>query len=275
MTPPDDVTPARTAGLLPYAEELRTRVLASSATWTQLEVVGSTGSTNADLAQRAREGAPHGAVLVADHQSTGRGRLQRSWSAPPGTSVAMSVLLRPQRSDGWSWLPLATGIAVADAVRGAGAAAALKWPNDVLVDDHKLAGILVERVETDQGRAVVIGCGLNTTATADELPVPTATSLAEVGVTGSPLDVMVGVLLRWDRMMAFWAAQENDDLLGDMYANRCSTLGRQVRAQLATTEVVGRATGIDATGGLLVQTDRGEVTVVAGDVVHLRPTVPA
>ncbi|MDN5726331.1 MAG: biotin--[acetyl-CoA-carboxylase] ligase [Propionibacteriales bacterium] len=229
-----------------------------------------TGSTNADLTARAGDGAPHGAVLIADHQRTGRGRLRRSWSAPPGASVALSVLLRPTRTTGWSWLPLVCGIAVADAVRAAGANAVLKWPNDVLVDDLKLAGILVERTQTPAGPAVIIGCGINTTASIGDLPVPTATSIAAVGLGITPLDLVVDVLLRLDRLVTFWGDEANDDLLGDMYSNRCSSLGQRVRAQLADTEVVGVATGIDADGGLLVHTADAEVTVVAGDVVHLR-----
>ena len=159
--------------------------------WRDLTVVGSTGSTNADLAAAARTGEagqPGGAaVLVAEHQLTGRGRLNRSWQAPFRSALTVSVLVHPQAPMArWPWLPLLSGVAVAEAVRrAAGVDATLKWPNDVLVEDRKLAGVLVERVETPVGPAAVLGIGLNVSATRAELPVVAATSLALSTWTGS------------------------------------------------------------------------------------------
>src|SRR6478735_7289277 len=152
--------------------------------FTGVRAVASTGSTNADLAAEARAGAPSGTVLIADHQSTGRGRFTRRWEASPGASVAVSVLLRAGDVPvaRWPWLPLVTGVAVADGLRAAaGIEAAVKWPNDVLIDDRKVCGILAERVDD----AAVIGMGINTTLTEDELPVATATSLALAGSQAS------------------------------------------------------------------------------------------
>ena len=125
-------------------------------------------------------GAPSGFVLATDHQTAGRGRLGRTWTAPRGSSIAMSVLLRPAREPAtWTWLPLLAGLAVADSLRAmADVPAVLKWPNDVLVDGAKICGILAERVDAPSGAACVLGLGINVHLAADELPVPTATSLA-------------------------------------------------------------------------------------------------
>ena len=144
-----------------------------------VEVLASSPSTNAVVAERARAGAPDGLVVVADHQTAGRGRLDRTWETPPGTAVTFSMLLRPQSpTRAWPWLPLLAGYAVDKALKARGLDAGVKWPNDVLIGDKKVAGILVERVDTPDGPAAVVGIGVNTGLTADELPVPTATSLA-------------------------------------------------------------------------------------------------
>ncbi len=162
------------------AVALTTVLSAGGDGWRSVEVVAETGSTNADLAELARRGEPAGLVLVTDHQVAGRGRLGRTWTAPAGTSVALSVLLRPQRDPAaWTWLPLLAGLAVAEGLRAiADVPAVLKWPNDVLVDDAKICGILAERVDSPIGPACVLGLGVNVHLTAEQLPVPTATSLA-------------------------------------------------------------------------------------------------
>ena len=126
------------------------RAKALGGLWTAVDVVASTGSTNADLLARAvaAPDAPEGQVLVAEEQTAGRGRLGRSWTSVPGASLTFSVLLRPApvQAGRRGWLPLMTGVAVASAVRAvAGLDAVLKWPNDVLVGDRKLAGILAEQ----------------------------------------------------------------------------------------------------------------------------------
>src|SRR5690625_1775078 len=130
-----------------------------------IQRVAATGSTNADVADAARAGAAEGLTIVADHQQAGRGRLDRSWHTPAGTALTVSFLLRPAEVPAarWPWLPLVTGVAVVDAVATVadGVSAGLKWPNDVVVNGDKLAGILLERVVTAQGPAAVIGVGLN------------------------------------------------------------------------------------------------------------------
>jgi BirA family biotin operon repressor/biotin-[acetyl-CoA-carboxylase] ligase len=143
--------------------------------WREVQVVEETGSTNADLLARARSGAGEGLVLVAEAQTSGRGRMGRRWISPPRRALTFSVLLRPAVPAGrLGWAPLLAGVAVASALqRTAGVDARLKWPNDVLVDGAKIAGILAER----WGNAIVIGTGINVLQQRGELPVPTATSL--------------------------------------------------------------------------------------------------
>ena len=143
-----------------------------------LELHASAPSSNALAAARAKEGAAEGLVVVADHQSAGRGRLDRSWQTPPGAAATFSLLLRPSvPAASWPWLPLLTGRSVAKALVALGYRAGVKWPNDVLIEERKVSGILVERVETPQGPAAVVGVGINVGMTSAELPVPTATSL--------------------------------------------------------------------------------------------------
>jgi BirA family biotin operon repressor/biotin-[acetyl-CoA-carboxylase] ligase len=237
-----------------------------------------TGSTNADLVAAALTGELAGLVLVADEQTAGRGRLGRSWSAPAGSGLAVSVLLRPAvAANRLGWLPLVTGLAVVDAVRdSAGLAVGLKWPNDVVVgpDGRKLAGILAERVGgTD---AVVVGVGLNVAMTAEQLPVPTATSLAlELAPAEPPAvdDVLAALLARLGARVGAWAV--GDDQAGE-YRAACVTLGRDVRVDLPARGVLeGRAVDVDDTGRLLVDVGGRVEPVAAGDVTEAGGTAEA
>ena len=258
-------------------------LLTGTGLWRRIDVVEETGSTNADLAEAARAGAPGGTVLVADHQTTGRGRLGRSWTAPPGSGFALSVLLRPEVAlERWTWLPLLAGLAVSDALRQqTGLPAEVKWPNDVVVLGRKLCGVLAERVETDSGPAVVLGMGVNVSLGEDELPVPTATSVvlarAELGVAGVPVartPIVSSVLRCLERDLQRWedvAGADDPDAVALAYRERCSTLGRQVRISLSDgTAVDGLARDVDGAGRLVLQTAEGSRTFGAGDVVHLR-----
>jgi BirA family biotin operon repressor/biotin-[acetyl-CoA-carboxylase] ligase len=239
-----------------------------------IEVVAATPSTNAVVAARAREGASEGLVVVTEHQTAGRGRLDRTWQTPPRAALTFSVLLRPRvPAADWPWLPLLTGHALAKVLdlALAGADAGVKWPNDVLVDDRKVSGILVERVESPQGPAAVVGIGLNVSTTAEELPVATATSLALAGLvepdrTTLLLDVLAALRAEYDA----WQAGGGDELRA-AYAAASVTIGRTVRVELPSGEsLIGLATGIDPGGRLLVRGPRGEQAVGAGDVVHVR-----
>ncbi|WP_300079869.1 biotin--[acetyl-CoA-carboxylase] ligase [Propioniciclava sp.] len=237
--------------------------------WGDVQVVDSTGSTNADLADAARAGAPAGVVLVSGHQSAGRGRLTRRWEAPPNTSVAVSVLVAPARPVAdWGWLPLVVGMAVVDGVRAAsGLEAGLKWPNDVLVDGRKLCGILCETVLTDAGPRAVLGFGINVSLAEEDLPVPTATSVRLAGSGASATEITAASLAALENLFGRWEA--GDDLTAD-YRAKSVTLGKDVSAAVGDTVWEGRALDIDATGALKLATASGPRTVVAGDVTHLR-----
>ncbi|MFZ0529317.1 MAG: biotin--[acetyl-CoA-carboxylase] ligase [Propionicimonas sp.] len=250
------------------ADWLAHRLVRTDGLWTKVTTLAATGSTNADLAGAAAGPDASGRILIADYQRAGRGRFTRVWEAPPGTSLAISVLLRPPATlplRRWLWLPLLTGLAVADGLRGAGGVLAeLKWPNDVLIDDRKVAGILAERV----GDAVVLGMGINTTLRADQLPVPTATSLALAGAAVEPGEVAACVLEALEGWYRRWVDGED---LRPAYVGRCTSVGRDVRVQLSATEAaVGRASGIDPDGCLVVEVGGRERVFAAGDVVHLR-----
>lgn len=257
--------------------------------WSSVTVVDSTGSTNADLAAAAGEGAPEGAVLVAEEQVTGRGRLGRSWSAPARSGLTFSVLLRPTVPPArHGWLPLLFGVAAASAVRRvAEVDVRLKWPNDLLAGELKLAGVLAERVED----AVIIGMGLNVTLREAELPVPTATSLAiELARAGRPAhghdlervagtdrDPLLRAILReLEQHYRDWTAADGDaDASGlrAAYQAASATIGREVRVELpGDRTLTGTATGVDASGQLQVSAPDGEHTLSAGDVVHVRPS---
>jgi BirA family transcriptional regulator, biotin operon repressor / biotin---[acetyl-CoA-carboxylase] ligase len=257
---------------------LRRELVRADRVWTDLQVVAQTGSTNADLVASAQRGALAGSVLIADYQSAGRGRLGRAWTAPPGSSIAMSALLRPAASPSrWTWLPLVVGLSVAEALRRtAGAWAVLKWPNDVLVGEQKLCGILAERVDTKDGPACVIGMGINVWLTAAELPVPTATSLAVLADTVPEIHVpartelIVAVLDQLEQAYRRWESSADQSSLRATYLARCDTIGRTVRVVLADRELEGVAQSIDADGRLIVRTSSGTEAIGAGDVIHLR-----
>jgi BirA family biotin operon repressor/biotin-[acetyl-CoA-carboxylase] ligase len=240
-----------------------------------VEVVEEASSTNALVAERAQTGGPEGLVILAEHQTAGRGRLDRSWETPPRSGLTFSVLLRPTvPAASWPWLPLLTGYAVSTALRAAGFDAAVKWPNDVLLGDRKVAGILVERVETTSGAAAIVGIGINVGMTADELPVPEATSLAVVGDVPDRTDLLGSVLdTLWDAYVDWQEEGEAGSArLAASYAAACATVGRSVSVALpGGATLTGRAVEIDQQGRLVVVDAAGtRRTVGAGDVVHVR-----
>lgn len=262
----------------PLSQAALTRALIRpGALWTGITVVESTGSTNADLAQDARGGAPEGTILVAEVQRAGRGRHGRTWSAPPRSALTFSFLLRPTLpATAFGWLPLLAGVGVVSGLRRvAEVEARLKWPNDVLIGERKLAGILAERV----GDAVVIGIGLNVSLREPELPVPTATSLAIENAVSTDREPLLKAILRSieSSYREFTAAGGNPDASGlrAAYLAASATVGQRVRVYLPGDQVLtGHATGIDPTGQLLITPDPSgpEQAISAGDVIHVRPS---
>lgn len=259
--------------------------------WTALDVVERTGSTNTDLAERARRGAPEGSVLIAEEQTAGRGRQGRVWTAPARAALSFSMVFRPDEVPvaRWGWLPLLTAVATASALaHTAGVDTGLKWPNDVLVSspelaepaeapglggaERKIGGILAERV----GDAVVVGVGINVSLRAEELPVSTASSLALAGAPVTDRDPLLRAVLReladWYERWRAVAGDPTLSRLHEAYAAGCATLGRMVRVELPGGRVVtGTAEAIDGDGRLVLATDDGELPISAGDVIHVRP----
>lgn len=255
-------------------DRLRAELADADSLWRELVVLPETDSTNADLAERARDGAAGGLVLIADHQLAGRGRLGRTWTAPAGSAIAISVLLRPERDPAaWTWLPLLAGLAVADSLRAvASVPAVLKWPNDVLVEGAKISGTLAERVDSPAGAACVLGIGINVHLTAEQLPVPTATSLAVLrpGKTFVRAEIIATMLATLALLYHRWEDGRDAQLIGE-YERRCATLGRPVRVHRPDgTTVEGEAVGVDTEGRLRVRTAGQIVLFAAGDVTHLR-----
>jgi BirA family biotin operon repressor/biotin-[acetyl-CoA-carboxylase] ligase len=257
---------------------LRQAVVREGALWTELRVVSHTTSTNAHLAEAARHGAVEGTVMVAEHQTAGRGRLERTWESPPRAGLTFSMLLRPAPvpSLRYGWIPLLAGVALVDVVRRLGEIdAGLKWPNDLLVDGRKCAGILAEAVPNGPDPAVVVGIGLNVSTTADELPVEGATSLALAGSACVDRDPLLRSVLReFAEDFTDWRAAggdpEKSGLRAD-YLSRCDTLGRQVRVRLPDGgDLVGEAVDVDGEGRLVIDSGGTRTPVAAGDIVHLR-----
>jgi BirA family biotin operon repressor/biotin-[acetyl-CoA-carboxylase] ligase len=271
------------------AAVLRRALVRPGGLWRAVEVLASTGSTNADLLARAVAGAPEGVVLAAEEQTSGRGRMGRSWVSPPRAALTFSLLVRPGTVSPArrGWLPLLAGVSVASAVRvAAGVDARLKWPNDVLAGPAKLGGILAEAV----GEAVVVGIGLNVSTEPSELPPPgpgpggalPATSLRVLAAPG-PADrerLLTEILAAFEHWYQAWRQAGGDpDRCGlrAEYTRLCATIGRRVRVELPGGQLVsGLAAGVDPDGRLLVRVSSGaalpeaEVPVAAGDVVHLR-----
>ncbi|MFE6995326.1 biotin--[acetyl-CoA-carboxylase] ligase [Microbacterium sp. NPDC057659] len=235
----------------------------------RLVVVAASPSTNAQLRASA-EGAPHLTVLLTDHQTAGRGRLDRTWVTPRGSALAISVLLRDLPAPAArGWIPLVAGLAMADAVAAQLSEhdVGVKWPNDVLVDGRKICGILAEATQD----AVIVGSGVNTVMTAEQLPVATATSFAALGVTADDDRLVADYVSALDAWIAALATEQSADRVRAAVTARCLTIGRQVRVELpAGGELLGVATGLDADGRLVVVSDGAEHPVSAGDVVHVR-----
>ena len=261
------------------AAALRSRAVRPDGLWREIEVVESTGSTNADLLARAQQGEAEGTVLAAEEQRAGRGRMGRTWTAPPRAALTFSLLLKPAVPPARrGWLPLLAGVAVAAAVTTAtGVETRLKWPNDLLAADAKLAGILAEAA----GDAVVVGIGLNVSTEPAEFPNPRPCALPAIPLRAAGAtalnreDILLAILEGFERWYRAWQQAGGDpdrSGLRPEYTRLSATIGRTVRAELPGGQALsGPAVGVDSDGRLLVRLSSGsEVAVAAGDVVHLR-----
>jgi len=229
-----------------------------SAIW-HVEVVEETGSTNADLLAAAVAGAPDRSVLVARHQTAGRGRLDRRWDAPAGTNLLVSMLFR-RLPDHVHELTQRVALAAADAVLAVGGVrAGLKWPNDLLVDGAKLAGVLAQAGAVD-GRVdhVVVGIGVNVGWAPEG-----GARVSDGADPLDPLDLLRAMLAAYDALP--------DDVHG-RYRDALVTLGQRVRVERPADVIEGRAIDVGRDGRLAVLDDCGITHHLdTGDVIHLRP----
>ncbi|KOX20823.1 biotin--[acetyl-CoA-carboxylase] ligase [Nocardiopsis sp. NRRL B-16309] len=257
--------------------------------WRGVEVVPAVGSTNSELVARSATGAPHGSVLVTEHQTAGRGRLGRVFTTPDRAALTFSVLLRPRvPTNALGWIPVIMGVAAVVAVRRvSGVAAVLKWPNDLLVpaaerageseEDGKLAGILSEAdFSAPDALGVVVGIGLNVSQDRSELPVDTAVSLRGEGAASLDRgDLLTALLEEFEELYTPWSAAGGDAGacgLAAAYRELCVTIGRRVRVHLPGDGLLeGVAAGVDGDARLLVDGPEGRTALSAGDVVHVRP----
>ena len=263
--------------------------------------IAQTGSTNADVLELARQGEPEGIVVVADHQTAGRGRRGRTWEAPPGASLMLTVLLRPP-AEVAGLVTMAVALSAAEAVEElAGIAPRLKWPNDLIwpgegrAPDRKLAGVLAEAdwpagstiaggwspPGPGQRVVVAVGIGINVDWGGSMPPELAATAVALDELTApdpapTRAELLVGFLHRLDRAYVDLVDGEGATALRAAWEDRSATIGQQVRVDLGTDDIVGTAVGVTGEGHLVVETLDGERRVLAvGDVVHLRPVAPA
>lgn len=269
------------ADALAPADRTRLDAAVAGTRFTEVRWVVETGSTNADLLVEAGAGPAADVVLVADHQGAGRGRLDRTWEAPPGSSLLVSVLLRPALApDELHLVSTAVGVAAVEAVRAVAVPAALKWPNDLVVETpdgvRKLAGILAEaRLQGSTVEAVVVGIGINV-----NWPEPLPEELARIAVAanqvvGHDLDrvaLLGSFLVALDAELAHLATGPGRATLLTRYRDRCATLGAAVRVELADETFEGRAVRVDDAGHLVVEVagEPDERVIAAGDVVHVR-----
>lgn len=266
-------------------DRLRAELVRPGSPWREVEHSTSIGSTNARAAELGRPWV----VVAADHQSAGRGRLGRRWEAPVGASVAVSATISAPAGHALGWVPLLTGVAVAEAVEETtGLDTRLKWPNDVLLPadaDRKVCGILCEVVSGPDGSIVVVGAGVNVGQDREQLPVATATSLALAqgregrGTPSGEVDRTALVVAYLRRLAALTsdglvggAAEPSDAAEAEArYRRRCSTIGHRVRlSQPDGPDIVGLAVDVDSQGRLVIEAAGGRRAWAAGDVVHVR-----
>lgn len=235
-------------------------------------------STNTELARLASEGAAEGVAIVADEQTAGRGRLQRAWSSPKGAGLYFSILLRPTiPSDHWPLITFMAALAVGDALNeAADLQTDIKWPNDLLSGERKICGILAEAIETPNGRAVIVGIGINLTQDAfpGELK-NVATSVTQA--TGREpereniLAALLRALSRWYSLLHEEAGREK---IVAAWSSRSSyATGRAVQVANGDEVWQGTTCGVEQDGALRLGMASGEIRLVrAGDVYRVRAT---
>ena len=241
----------------------------------RVEHVAEVDSTNRWLVDQAKSGASEGHVIFADYQTAGRGRLDRQWVAPARSALLCSLLLRPELDT--DQLALVVGAVALSAraalVRLCGLRPTIKWPNDLLVGEQKLAGLLAEVVTSDDGTVIVVGIGINLTASPAD--VPSTDVLKETGITLSPRGLLDILLEDLEWRYAQLHTQDGRATVHQEYESALVTVGQRVRVERTHDVLEGEVLGIDACGHLIVNVDGVEMFFSTGDVVHVRPELGA
>jgi BirA family biotin operon repressor/biotin-[acetyl-CoA-carboxylase] ligase len=248
----------------PRAPLDQSRIASALSRYWRVSVVDLTTSTQDDLANKITAGdAKSGDVIVSNYQSAGRGRLDRTFIAPPSTALLFSLYLDPKRSrDNWGFIPLLAGYSIADTLRKVKANVLVKWPNDLQIDELKLGGI----ISTAAGSGVIIGIGINVSTTVAELPVERATSLSIAGVTKLDRNHLLPLLLNaFEKDFTAW--DQGESFL-EKYSQLSATQGREITIVGPVESTIrSRAKSFDEQGRLLLED--GQIVTV-GDVIHLR-----
>ena len=248
----------------PRAPLDQSRIASALSRYWRVSVVDLTASTQDDLVEKVNAGeGRNGDVIIANFQSAGRGRLDRTFLAPPSTALLFSVYLNPERvRDDWSFIPLLAGFSIADTLRKIGADVSIKWPNDLLINEMKLGGI----ISTAAGSGVIIGIGINVSTTVSELPVESATSLAIAGVRKLDRNFLLSLLL--NAFESDFTAWDQGESFLEKYSQLSATQGREVTIiGPAESSMKSRAQSFDQQGRLHLED--GQIVTV-GDVIHLR-----
>lgn len=248
----------------PRAPLDQSRISTALSRYWRVSVVDLTASTHDDLLKKITSGhVDSGEVICANFQSAGRGRLDRSFLAPESTALLFSLYLIPERDrQQWGFIPLLAGLSIAQTLRKIGAEISIKWPNDLLINNQKVGGI----ISTAAGDGVVVGIGINVSNTEAELPVENATSLALAGVTSLDRNLLLPLLLNTlEKDFIQW---DQGERLLERYIQICTTIGRDVMVELPGGRTIqSRALAIDEWGQLHLES--GDLVSV-GDVIHLR-----
>jgi BirA family biotin operon repressor/biotin-[acetyl-CoA-carboxylase] ligase len=233
-------------------------------------------STNVEAASRAVEGAPEGLCVVASEQTAGRGRLERQWISPKGAGLYCSIILRPQFAQSlWPLLTLMAAVAVHDALLNVyDLETDIKWPNDILVNDKKLCGILAETIDTPLGHAVILGIGVNLkhnsySAELDGVATSVEVAAGRSGDSQVVLEALVGLLVRYYAILQRSGGSE--EIVRQWSTRSSYANGKRIRVANGDQILEGTTRGLEQDGALRIETDTGKIqTIRAGDVTAVR-----
>mgnify|MGYP006111623647 FL=1 len=245
----------------------------SQTRFNKIEHISETGSTNSDLVSKASE-LGDGFILVSDHQTDGKGRLERHWEAPPSRNLLFSVLLHPKWSmERHQLVTPALALATVEVLERLGLRATVKWPNDVMVEkegEKKIAGILAEYVK-QENPVLVVGMGLNIEWPLQEDPAPPKSiSLRACGIEKDRFELLVEILKNFEKRLIEISSEKGTSTFRQAYTAKSSTIGNQVKVQKSEDDIIGNAIDIEENGSLIIENENGITSITAGDVIHLR-----